>query len=314
MEKNISKKTNFILKSFVQYVGLIAVFLLFTFTTNGKFATLQNMQLIITQSAITMVGAMGCTFVMAHNNLDFSLGGAMALCSVFAFFICDKIGFAFLLPLCILAGIFCGLFTSVIHIKIGIPAFMAGLCIMFAGKGIAQGAYSVKPMFMPAEITKNNSVGFYLGIAIVLFVICYFVFEYTKIGKMNKLIGSNPKAAKLSGVSIGKYKAAAFGISGACVGLAAFMTMVRTGGITGATGTNFETEVLLSLTLGGIPLTGGSNTRMKCAIVGTLIYYFLNNGLTLWGVGANYVSIVKAVIFLASVYISMDRGRNEIVA
>ncbi|MCC8106347.1 MAG: ABC transporter permease [Clostridiales bacterium] len=311
MESENAVKTK--LKPIIPYLGLIAVFLLFAFTTEGRFATISNMQLIITQSAITMVGAIGCTFVMAHNNLDFSLGGAMAMCAVVAFLVCEKIGFQWLLVVCAIVGICCGLVTAVLHIKAKIPAFMAGLCIMFAGKGIAQTAYASKQMFLPVSVTSLSKLPFYLGIVVVLFLAGAYLFNYTVIGKYNRLIGSNPRTAKLSGISIGKYKAIAFGISGFCVGVAAFMTMVRTGGVTGSTGTNFETEVLLSLTLGGIPLTGGSNTKIRSAVIGTLIYYFLNNGLVLWGVNANMVSIIKAVIFLAAVVVTIDRGRNEIV-
>lgn len=307
------EKIKKMIKPVIPYLGLMIVFLLFALTTDGKFATVDNMKLIITQSAITMVGAVGCTFVMAHNNLDFSLGGALALCSVISFFVCEKIGFGWLVVICVAVGILCGLFTSLIHVKAGIPAFMAGLCVMFAGKGVAQAAYANKPMFLPGSVTSMSTLPFYLGIVLVVFAIGFYLFRYTKIGKYNKLIGSNPRTAKLSGISIGKYKTIAFAISGICVGLAAFMTMVRTGGVTGSTGTNFETEVLLSLTLGGIPLTGGSNTKIRSAVVGTLIYYFLNNGLVLWGIDANMVSIIKAVIFLAAVVITMDRGRNEIV-
>lgn len=307
------KKLAAALGQLIPYLGLAAVFLLFALTTDGRFATLKNMKLIITQCSVTMVGAIGCTFVMAHNNLDFSLGGAMALCSVAAFFTAEKIGFFWLLPLCIAVGICCGLFTSLIHVKAKIPAFMAGLCIMFAGKGVAQAAYATKQMFLPAQVTALGTLPFYLGIVAALLLAGYFLFNFTKLGKYNKLIGSNPRTAALSGISVGKYKAAAFAVSGICVGIAAYMTMVRTGGITGSTGTNFETEVLLSLTLGGIPLTGGSNTKMRAAVVGTLIYYFLNNGLVLWGVGANQVSILKAVIFLAAVFMAIDRGKNEVM-
>ncbi len=301
------------LSALIPYAGIIIVFLLFALTTDGKFATIKNMQLIITQAAITMVGAIGCTFVMAHNNLDFSLGGALALCSVGAFFIAEKTSFALLLPCCIIIGLLSSSFTAFIHVKLHIPAFMAGLCIMFAGKGIAQAAFASKQMFLPISVSGMSSLPFYLIIVIVIFVLGWILFNYTKIGKYNRLIGSNADTASLSGISVGKYKTAAFLISGVCVGTAAFMTMVRTGGITGATGTNFETEVLLSLTLGGIPLTGGSKTKIRSAIVGTLIYYFLNNGLVLWGVDASIVSIIKAVIFLVAVVVTIDRGRNEVI-
>ena len=91
------------------------------------------------------------------------------------------------------------------------------------------------------------------------------------------------------------------------------MTVIRIPSIVGSTGTNLETNVLLALSLGGMSMTGGSASRMRSAVIGTLIFFILNNGLTLWGLDPNYVDIVKAIFFLFTVTISIDRSQYEVI-
>jgi ribose transport system permease protein len=74
-----------------------------------------------------------------------------------------------------------------------------------------------------------------------------------------------------------------------------------------------ETNVLLALSLGGISMTGGSATRIRSAAIGVSIFFILNNGLTLWGLNADYVDIVKAAFFLFTVTISMDRSQDSLM-
>ena len=130
-------------------------------------------------------------------------------------------------------------------------------------------------------------------------------------GKYQKLIGTNPKAAELSGISVSKYKTIAFVLSGLTLGIAACLTVVRSPNIVSSIGTNLETNVLLALSLGGMSM--GSSSKMRSAVIGTLIFYILNNGLTLWGLDANYVDIVKAAFFLFTVTISIDRSQYEVI-
>ena len=300
------------IKKIVPIAGLIIIFLIFSFTTDGKFLAKVNLQNLIIQSSITMVAAVGTAFVMAHNNLDFSLGGACALCCVLSYLIAGQNLVLFFI-LCILFGILCGLFSAWLHIKEQIPAFMAGMCLMFAGRGVAQSVAAKKSMLMVKAASLNN-IWFFLGVLIVVGILGFVIFNYTKIGKYQKLIGTNPKAAELSGINVGKYKTIAFAISGATIGIAACLTVIRSASIIGNTGLNLETNVLLALSLGGISITGGSATKIRSAVIGTLIFFMLNNGLTLWGLNADYVDIVKAVFFLLTVAISIDRSQYDTIA
>lgn len=300
------------IKKIIPIAGLVIIFLIFAFTTGGKFLAPINLQNLIIQSAITMVAAVGTAFVMAHNNLDFSLGGACALSCVLSYLIAGQNLVLFFI-LCIVLGILCGLFSALLHIKGQIPAFMAGMCLMFAGRGVAQSVAAKQNMLMVKAASLNN-IWFFLIVLVIVAVLGFLIFNYTKIGKYQKLIGTNPKAAELSGISVGKYKTIAFAISGATIGIAACLTVIRSAAIIGNTGLNLETNVLLALSLGGISITGGSATKMRSAIIGTLIFFILNNGLTLWGLNADYVDIVKAVFFLLTVTISIDRSQYDTIA
>lgn len=59
----------------VPFLMLIALIILFALTTSGRFFTQYNLKLLLIQSSLYIVGGVGATFVMAHGNLDFSLGG-----------------------------------------------------------------------------------------------------------------------------------------------------------------------------------------------------------------------------------------------
>ena len=299
------------LRKIIPIEGLLILFIIFSVTTGGLFLRWNNLQNLILQSAITMVAAVGTAFVMAHNNLDFSLGGACALSCVLSYLIVGNNLVLFFI-LCIVFGVICGLFSAVLHVKGEVPAFIAGMCIMFAGRGLAQSVAASNTMML-TQAAQLNNMWFFIVVLVVVVVIGYILFNYTKIGKYQKLIGTNPKAAQLSGISVGKYKTIAFIISGVTIGLASCLTVIRSPSIVGSTGTNLETNVLLALSLGGMSMTGGSASRMRSAVIGTLIFFILNNGLTLWGLDPNYVDIVKAIFFLFTVTISIDRSQYEVI-
>ncbi len=299
------------LRKIIPIAGLLILFIIFSVTTGGLFLRWNNLQNLILQSAITMVAAVGTAFVMAHNNLDFSLGGACALSCVLSYLIVGNNLVLFFI-LCIVFGVICGLFSAVLHVKGEVPAFIAGMCLMFAGRGLAQSVAASNTMML-TQAAQLNNMWFFIVVLVVVVVIGYILFNYTKIGKYQKLIGTNPKAAQLSGISVGKYKTIAFIISGVTIGLASCLTVIRSPSIVGSTGTNLETNVLLALSLGGMSMTGGSASRMRSAVIGTLIFFILNNGLTLWGLDPNYVDIVKAIFFLFTVTISIDRSQYEVI-
>lgn len=303
------------LKRAVPYAGLLMIVLVFSLTTHGKFFTIRNLRIVLTQAMITMIAAVGTTFVMAHNNLDFSLGGGCALCAVIAFVITGGQNLFLIFLCCLFMGIFCGVTTALIHIKGRIPAFMAGMCIMFIGRGIVDVLImrNGTVMKLKGDISAFANIKFYLLVLILVIAVGYFLFNHTKVGKYQKLIGSNPAAAKLSGINVDKYKFLAFVISGVTLGVASFLTLLRLGSLTATVGQGLETDVLISLCLGGMSMSGGSTSSIRGAIIGPLSYFMLSNGLTLWGVDPHIVYVVQAAVFLVMAFITVDRSKSKIV-
>ena len=314
MEKN-KEKTMGLMKRFIPYAGLLLIVVVFALTTGGRFLTLKNLRIVTMQAMIPMIAAVGTTFVMAHNNLDLSLGGGCALCCVVAFRLTGGENLFLIFLLCMLTGLLCGTATSLIHIKGRIPAFMAGMCIMFIGRGVIDVAIMNNNgvMKLMGDVSFFANIRFYLVVLLAVVVVGYFLFNRTKIGKYQKLIGSNPVAAKLSGINVEKYKFLAFLVSGATLGIASFLTILRLGSLTATVGQGLETDVLISLCLGGMSMSGGSTSSIRAAVIGPLSYFLLVNGMTLWGIDPHIVYVVKAIVFLIMAFITVDRSKTKVV-
>lgn len=310
VENNQSSRLMQLLKDIIPYFGFLFLFIVFALTTKGRFIKPSNITLILKQASIVMIGTMGTTFVMAHGNLDFSIGGELALCALAGWYASQLSPFL-MLPICILTGIVLSWLISKIHVKLGVPVFTAGLCIMFIGKGIAQSLGATTVMTSSTVFNRFDTVNFYLIVSAVVVVISYVLFENTRLGKFNKAIGVNPKTAQYSGIPVNKYKVLAFVITGAAVGLSAFLSIIRAGGVTAQTGATFEIDVLLVMVLGGIPLSGGSGVKIRNGVIGAITFFMLNNGLTLWGVSAEIIYVIKGLLFLVIVSLSYDRNTGK---
>jgi ribose transport system permease protein len=302
-----------IVKSLVPFAGLVFVVALFALITGGRFASLINLRLILLQSVILMIGGIGTSFTVAHGNFDLSLGGILGLSAIVG----SIVGISapgLTLPVSIVVGLICSLLVGTIHVVFNIPAFIVALCMMFISRGVATIIAMTTILNMPVALSNLDTPVFYIGILIVVALIAYFLFEYTKIGKYNKAIGENIVSANISGIPVKKFKLIAFGISGTLVGLGGFLTMLRAGGLTGTTGQGYELDLVISLVLGGTVLTGGTGTKLRGAIIGCLILTLLGNGLVMWGVDINLVGAIKGIIFLATVALAYDRSSGRSVA
>lgn len=294
-------------------IGLVCLFLLFSITAGERFLSAFNLSNIVNQACIIMITGIGVCFIMSHNNLDLSCGGAMALCGVTTYLICERLDFIFLIPGCLIVGMLIGFLTGCIHVYGRISAFLAGFAMMSLGRGISVISVEHK-MRIPTMYKGLNTLVFYIGVLLAVSMTAVFVMKYTKIGKYNKLIGANPVTAKMSGINVGKYKLLAFTINGITIGIATFLTLVRAGAITNTTGNGVETNTLIAVVIGGMPLAGGAKSKIGAAIVGALIFTVLQNGLIIWQVNADWINVIKGIVFLIIVILTVDRRHMTLTA
>jgi ribose transport system permease protein len=92
-------------------------------------------------------------------------------------------------------------------------------------------------------------------------------------------------------------------------GLAALLTIFRTGSITNTTGGSINTDVMLAIVLGGMPVFGGSRSKAFAPLIGAVTVTALNNGLLMIGVSASLVQGVRGIIFLMLLLMGTRRSQ-----
>lgn len=309
----MEKKTDIrrFISTAVPYIGLVLLISISVMVGGKSFVAAKNLRNIMTQSSILMVVSVGTAFVMAHGDMDFANGGTMGLAMVVTLALCKGIPSWAVFPMCLAVGTIIGIGIGFLVTKLRVVAFIVGMCVMRLSSAILYTTTQKATWMAPAGVMTLNKPWFYLLVCLGMVVLGILVFEFTKIGQYNKLIGVNKNAASLSGINVNKYLIYSFAASGLCSGVAAFMTTVRTGGLSSSTG-NYEVDTLIALTIGGMPLTGGSKASIRAAVIGALALTVLNNILVLRGVNADFVNVVKGMVFLTLVLISSRQNVGQV--
>ncbi|HUP44118.1 MAG TPA: sugar ABC transporter permease [Thermoanaerobaculia bacterium] len=157
----------------------------------------------------------------------------------------------------------------------------------------------------------NRQGGVPLPVLILVFValIGAFVMRSTTFGRYLYAIGSNPEAARLSGISITRHILGAFAFLGALVGVAAILHTGRVGSASPDAGSLMELDAIAACVIGGTSLMGGRGT-VAGALLGALIMASLDNGMSLLSVENATQYIIKGAVLVAAVGFDMA-GRRK---
>lgn len=298
------------LSSLLPFAALIVVFLLFTVLTGGQLATVKSLNRMMTQAYTVMLIGLGATFIYMHGGIDFSLGSVLALSEMCAALLFEATGMSWtLLPATIVVAVFCGLLTGLATVKLNVPPFIASLCMQLAGRGVLTTILNSRMV----SVTQLSVPTWAERIVVLVLIIAAAVFlaDYSKVGKYNKAIGENRKAAWTSGINVNRYRLLAYLICGFTLGVAAYFDLRRVGVLAGNTGMGMEMDVLIALVLGGLSLSGGYRSSVRCAVIGSLTIVILENGLTIMGLNSSYMGIVKGIVFLAMVLFTYKRNKAK---
>jgi len=299
-------------KQLIPYLGLIAILLIFTIITSGRIIRIQNLKLIFNQAIVLMIGCIGVTFVITQGSLDFSQGSMLGFVAAMSAIAAAKSPLL-ALPIALLTGLIMGAVNGSLFSFLKIPSFIVTLCMLFILRGLILIITKSGPLPIPFSMYNLDSYTLKIPVLLVIIIIAVYVFNYTRFGKYGRAIGSGETAAKHSGVPVAKMKLYAFMIAGVLCGICGFLNLIRTGAADSKTGLLFEIDILTALVVGGMPLTGGSNSKIHSAIIGALILSILTNGMILIGVKAELQQAVKGIIFLLAVYFSFERENIAVI-
>ena len=299
-----------LIRSSLPIIGLITVCIVFNILTHGSMWN--SRKLILNQIYVVMISATGVFFIMTMGGLDFSQGSILGIASIV---VCLLSGKNMVLAILggILAGAAIGAFNAFFYVKRKIKSFIVTICTMFLFRGFIKYMASNSPVAASMKVYDYDTTAIKLGITAAVLIISFMVFRFTGFGIKLKAIGAGEKATKFAGVRTDRVKFLIYVLSGAITGLAAFVNIVKNGSATANVGSQLETQILIALVLGGMPISGGAKVRFENVIVGSLLYVVLTNGLIMMGLSTQMMQLIQGIIFLIFVAIFADRESLSVI-
>ncbi len=301
-----------IIRNIMPFAGFIFIVVLFAILTGGQLFTIGNLKLLLSQSYVLLIACVGVFMVMTMGGLDFSQGSMLGVCSVVICFL-SNINI-FLAIICgVITGGIIGLVNGFFNVKRKITSFIVTICNMYLLRGMVAYATTKSPVYGVSNITTYNNLGFNLTFTIIILLLAFAAFQYTGLGNRLKAIGAGETAARFAGVRVERTKMLVYMAAGMITGLAAFINSIKVGSVTSTAGNQLETQIMIALVLGGMPVNGGAKVKFYNIILGALTYKILTAGLVMLGIEPKTQQLIMGIVFLVMVAVFADRETGMIV-
>ena len=182
-----------------------------------------------------------------------------------------------------------------------------GVLVFTGGRPISTGNYDVANTFYEVGGGYIGGIPIPVIITGVVFLLCWYVLNHTRLGRYTYAIGGNEQATKLAGINVARVKVAVYAISGALAALAGIILTARLESAQPTAGLGYELDAIAAVVLGGTSLTGGRG-RIIGTLIGALIIGVLNNALNILDVSSYYQMIAKGSVILLAVVLD---GRSK---
>ncbi len=279
-----------------------------------------NLFNILRQVSIYGIIAVGMTFVILTRGIDLSVGSLVAMSGLCAAVVAhggiegrfalsaDGTGFhwAFAALAAILAGTLAGLLQGLVVARLSVPAFVVTLGGMTVFRGMALDIGNGGPIsgFDAAFGWWGRGMIGPVPVPVIVFavvaIVAHLVLTQTRFGRSVYAVGSNPDAARLSGINVSRVTVLVYGVIGFCSGLGGFVLAARLNSAEAVAGTGYELTAIAAVVIGGTSLYGGTG-GVAGTVIGALLTGVLMNGLVILNVSPYTQQELVGVIIVAAV-------------
>lgn len=295
-------------------IGLVLLCIVFGIL-NQNFFSSRNISNLLRQIAPILLIGIGQSYVLITGNIDLSIGSVVGMSTMISATLMTRgmspiMAIILTLIACLAVGLANGLLVSLAKL----PPFIATLGTMTIARGIAQianGNYNTDSIGEGAEGFRNffyygKTLGLYntIWIAFVIWLFFNIILNKTRTGRHIYAIGSNPEAAKLSGVSIINTTTKAFIISSFVSCVVGLIQCATSGMGAMDAGNAYELYAVAASVIGGVSTLGGQGLLIG-TVIGASIWGVLQNGLQFAGAPVAIRNIVIGIIVIASVLLDV---------
>ncbi|NMB20284.1 MAG: ABC transporter permease [Firmicutes bacterium] len=315
------------------HVGIALVLLLlvivqtlvlgFDYGSFGQWFTawFRNWVNILRNNAGVGIVALGMTFVIITGGIDLAVGSTlvatgaviMTLIDTGATGILGQMGiagapaYATAVVIALVMGYVLGTGIGLLITKGRIAPFIATLGAMKIFRSVTQHFMQGYNPRVPRGFLQisNLQMGGLMFMPILYWVIIALVLHYvsrrTTFGRQVIAVGSNERAAQLSGVNVGRVKTRVYSLMGILVAIASIVQVARIGSMDYANaGSGMEMDAIAAAVVGGTSMAGGRGTILG-TFMGMLIIAVMNNLLNLFGVPPFLREAFKGLIVVLAV-------------
>ncbi|MBQ2960670.1 MAG: ABC transporter permease [Oscillospiraceae bacterium] len=264
--------------------------------------------------------ALGMCFIIISGGIDLSVGSMLCALGAMLMYLLDEMNgplaamglvgapaYAVAIVLIIIAGAIMGLINGVLISYGKLPPFIATLGTMKIFRSVTQ---QLTKTFNPAvpkgfKLIASAKIGGQVILPIIYWVLIviamHIIFKKTALGRQTIAIGSNERAAKLSGINVAKVKCKIYALTGVMVAFASIIYLARIGSMDFANaGSGYEMDAIAAVIVGGTAMSGGRGSLVG-AFVGMLIMGVMNNILNSVGVPTFLCDAIKGAIIIFAV-------------
>ena len=318
----------------VLLVGLIIFFSIFA----SGFAGPRSAVFIFQSVAITGILALGVTCTLVVDGFDLSIGSVATsslMMSAYFLVILETSALTAIIA-CLLMGAFVGLINGILIVRMKVPDLLATLGMMFLLIGLqrvpTEGRSIATGMRLPSGEVANGVfpesflwIGRHrfdlfleklIPVPVVIFILValfiWIFLELTRHGRLMYAIGSNERAAALSGTNTNFYKVLAYIISGVTASIGGLLLAARLGRGDIASGNNLLLDSVAAALI-GFAVLGAAKPNALGTAIGALFVGILLQGLTMMNAPYYTQDFVKGgvlVIALVFTFALTSRSRQ----
>jgi fructose transport system permease protein len=290
-------------------------------TQSDRFLTGPNLSLIVQQSMVVGVLAIGQTLIILTAGIDLSCGSVMALSGIVMtrFAVVNGVNpwLAILCGIAVAVGF--GMLNGLLITRFDLPPFIVTL-------GTLNIAFALTHIYSKNQTVTNvpemmtffgrtfrlgqTSITYGTVLMFVLYLITAYVLRQTAVGRHIYAVGNNPEAARLSGINTRKLLIAVYAGAGLLYGVAALLLVGRMNVGDPNAGQDDNLASITAVVLGGTSLFGGRGGIIG-TLVGVLIVGVFRNGLQLIGVESVVQVLVTGILVILAVVVDQFSRRRQ---
>ena len=295
-------------------LGMIAVLAIFFTLKSPYFLTASNLSAIVRDSAVAGIAGIGLTYVILTAGIDLSTGSVMALAGM----VMANIYTYTLIPIPVMilaglvVGLVCGAINGFVVTKLKLPEFIATLATMGIYRSLTyviavrDSAGSIQSVQMRASsfTVLGSGVGglYWVVLAlVVLTLLGQFLLKRTRFGTNLYAVGSNFKAAQLSGINTDRVRIGAFVLTGLLAAVGGVFSVARLQSTTVLLGDSFNFDPIAAAVIGGCALDGG-NGDVIGTFLGAIFMAALDDGILKLQMSTAYQYVIKGIIILVVIF------------